>query len=33
MFSWLGMLRGVINYNLADRIDSYNLGITFFYFL
>jgi putative transposase len=26
MFSWLGMLRGVVNYNLADRIDSYNQG-------
>lgn len=26
MFSWLGMLRGMVNYNLADRIDSYNQG-------
>ncbi|RAM50980.1 MAG: transposase [Hapalosiphonaceae cyanobacterium JJU2] len=26
MFSWLGMLRGVVNYSLADRIDSYNQG-------
>lgn len=24
MFSWLGMVRGMVNYNLADRIDSYN---------
>lgn len=26
MASWLEMLRGVVNYNLADRIDSYNQG-------
>jgi hypothetical protein len=26
MFSGLGMLRGMVNYNLADRIDSYNQG-------
>jgi putative transposase len=26
MSSWLGMLRGMSNYNLADRIDSYNQG-------
>jgi putative transposase len=26
MSSWLGMLRGMVNYNLADRIDSYNQG-------
>lgn len=26
MFSWLGMLRAMVNYNLADRIDSYNQG-------
>ena len=26
MFSWLGMLRGMVNYNLADRIHSYNQG-------
>jgi putative transposase len=24
MVSWLRMLRGMVNYNLADRIDSYN---------
>jgi putative transposase len=26
MCSWLGMLRGMVNYSLADRIDSYNQG-------
>jgi len=26
MQSWLGMLCGLVNYNLADRIDSYNQG-------
>lgn len=26
MSSWLGMIRGLVNYNLADRIDSYNQG-------
>lgn len=26
MASWLGMLRGMVNYNLADRIDSYSQG-------
>lgn len=26
MVSWLGMLCGMVNYNLADRIDSYNQG-------
>ncbi len=26
MISWLGMLRGMVNYNLADRIDSYSQG-------
>lgn len=26
MQSWLGMLRGVVNYCLADRIDSYSQG-------
>jgi putative transposase len=24
MNAWLGMVRGMVNYNLADRIDSYN---------
>ena len=26
MSSWLGMICGMVNYNLADRIDSYNQG-------
>jgi len=26
MASWLGMLRGMVNYSLADRIDSYSQG-------
>lgn len=26
MTSWLGLICGVVNYNLADRIDSYNQG-------